>query len=364
MLNKAIFWYAIIIIILIYILNNDVIEMFGSKSGKKDMLGRAKMIHAINLHPVFPNIIPMRDQVHTWVVKVPLTPFRAPIITLPALPVGQKLPSFLLYKMEYLTPVRNQGECGACWAFAACDMLSDRAMISTGGVFKENLSVQQLLNCFNRDGCNGGSPEEASFWLADTSTPLTTEKKLKYIQYKGEDVMSTCKKPKGVLRVKPNSIVSIVTYIEEVGYDESILAQNILNMKLELYEGGPFYCAMSVYDDFFSYSGLLPYTVGKGASLVGGHAIEIIGYCDVGEDTRKGFDGMGYWICKNSWGKDWPTKTALDGYFMIKMGSNMCGIESRCGYATPQLFDMEINKEPKQLGELRYESLSDYMRDN
>lgn len=334
----------------------------GSKKSK-DLIGKAKVVHVMNLHPIIPNIVPLRDQVNLWIVNVPLTPFTAPLVTLPPLRPGERLPMFLLYKMEYLTPVRNQGECGACWAFAVCDMLSDRAMIASGGLFQHNLSVQQLLSCFAPDGCDGGSPEEASYWLSDTRTKLFTEKKVKYKQFKGGAVSSKCPKNKSgySVQVDQESVRSIVEYIDETGYDESILLSNIENMKKELYEGGPFYCAMAVYDDFFSYSGLKPYKPGKNATLIGGHAIEVIGYCEPGEDPREKFSETGYWICKNSWGKDWPTQTTLDGYFTIVMGRNICGIESRCGFATPKIFGKKFKGVPKPLKELRYESYDEYM---
>jgi C1A family cysteine protease len=64
--------------------------------------------------------------------------------------------------------------------------------------------------------------------------------------------------------------------------------------------------------------------------MLGGHAIEVIGYCEPDTDKRIGFEDMPYWICRNSWSKDWPIGTNDNGYFAIKMGDNMCGVESRC----------------------------------
>lgn len=321
--------------------------------------GNPKTIHLHNLRIIMPHpAIPLRNHIKTWIVNVPLTPFKAPLITLPPLKT-KKLPPYLLYKPDLLTPVRNQGDCGSCWVFSVCDMLSDRAMITSGGLFDKNLSVQQLLSCFDRDGCDGGSPEDLCFWLEKNKIKIYTESLMKYKQQKGGVVTTICpKKLKGsYIEIQKNSVKSLVQFIDEHKYDKNILNSNINNMKKELYEGGPFYSAISVYDDFFTYGGLTPYKPGKNAILIGGHAIEIIGYCDKGQDPRPEFKNISYWICKNSWGKDWPTKTVSNGYFTIISGQNICGIESRCGFAIPKVFG-KFHGVPLKLNELRFETFT------
>jgi cathepsin O len=225
------------------------------------------------------------------------------------------------------------------------------------------LLVQQMLSCFDRNGCDGGSPEEACYWMEENSIELTTERTMPYRQTSGGYVDTLCSSPSSsyTVSVRRGSIHSIVTYIEEFNYDESILKRNIQNMKNVLITSGPFYCAMSVYDDFFSYSGTKPYEPQKGATLIGGHAIEVIGYCELGQDTRKGFSDTAYWICKNSWGEHWPTQASMSGYFTIPTGKNICGIESRCGYAIPQVKTLKRqNLKPLQLTDLRYENFQQY----
>jgi C1A family cysteine protease len=328
-----------------------------------EVIGQGKTVQVAFVRPIIPNlIVPLRDQVQTWVVKVPLTPFRAPFVELPPLKSGESLPNFLLWKPELLSPIRNQGACGSCWAFATCDAISDRMMIKYGGLFRKNLSVQQLLSCFEPEGCDGGSPEEACFWLQDTQTPLYTESSFKYKSSSGGYVNIKCPKKFVGNAVRVKSTVSIVEYIEEEGYDKKVLRKNIENMKRALYETGPFYCAMSVYDDLFEYTGLEIYRKHKHASLIGGHAIEIIGYCDKGVDKRYGFKDSGYWICRNSWGLDWPTQTQLDGFFMVEMGSNMCGIESRCGFADGDVIGLfNPDEQEMTLNEMRYTNYDDYI---
>lgn len=300
----------------------------------------------------------LRDHIHFWIVKVPLTPFRSPLKVFPKL---SSIPRFLLYNS--LTSVRNQGDCGSCWAFALCDMLADRLHFKSLGVFDSSLSVQELLACFNPDGCNGGSPEEAAIWLSESGKKLMLNDVYPYKQGSGGLVTNVCPIDKGsmLVGIEPKSVFSIVEYIEEDNPDTTILEQNVLNMKQALVESGPFYCAMTVYDDFFTYKGLQPYKRDKNARIIGGHAIEVVGFCEKGEDPREEYKDTGYWICRNSWGKDWPLNSTLTGFFTIVMGSNMCGIESRCGYATPILYGKVPSKSEKSIDDLRTTSITQYI---
>ena len=298
-------------------------------------IGDSKSVRTTFLTPIFPNIIPLRSPTKQWIVKVPLTPFRAPLKMLPML---DSVPNFLIYNPDILSPVRNQGDCGSCWAFALCDVLADRISIRTNGNFRQNLSVQQLLSCFEPNGCDGGSPEEAALWASNTRFGFGLERNDPYTQTSGGYVRSKCVYPQSTfVRIVSGQVFSIVRFIGETEYDPDILHQNMENMKMELYEGGPIYCAFAVYDDLFEYSGLEPYRKNKNATLIGGHAMEIIGYCLKGVDKRKGYES-GYWICRNSWGSEWPKQSAMEGYFTVVMGENMCGIVSRCGVVEAELF--------------------------
>jgi len=345
-------------------------ETFKSERDEKQfVLGREKTVRVSRLHPIIPHLaVPLRDHnVRLWVANVPLTPFRAPVQMLPPLPPGVALPRFLMYRPELLSPVRNQGDCGTCWAFAVSNVLADRAMVATRAEYRRgSLSVQQLLSCYDRSGCDGGSPEEACLWLASTGEELVSESLFPFTQGDGGAVYSACEKniPPSAVRVGvvEKSVRSVVHFVE--GNAPVAIDENVRNMKLELIQGGPFYSAIAVYDDLYLFSGLKPYRPGKSATLVGGHAIEIIGYCERGADPRPRYKDTGYWVCKNSWGEDWPTQTDTPGYFTVVMGENVCGIESRCGFATPEIFSgTPDDLNPRlPLKSIRYTDINDYLK--
>ena len=244
-----------------------------------------------------------------------------------------ELPSFFMYKPQLLSKNMDQGICGSCWAFATCNVLSDRASIFTNGVFKKRLSVQQVISCL-KDGCQGGKPEDVFKWFLDHK--LYTEEKYRYKQENSTDISTSCNYFKPTenteFNIREGSIHSLTEFIPESQPDRTILEKNIKNMKLELLLNGPFFATITIYEDFIHFGGTSVYKYDHKSKSQGGHAIEVVGYCDKNTDIRHEFQGYdeGYWICRNSWSKDWPRKTNDKGYFAIVMGRNECGIESRC----------------------------------
>eukprot|EP01012_Entosiphon_sulcatum_P067944 TRINITY_DN97856_c0_g1_i1.p1 TRINITY_DN97856_c0_g1~~TRINITY_DN97856_c0_g1_i1.p1 ORF type:complete len:112 (+),score=25.73 TRINITY_DN97856_c0_g1_i1:27-362(+) len=85
------------------------------------------------------------------------------------------------------------------------------------------------------------------------------------------------------------------------------------NIQREIMTNGPVEVAFSVYQDFFSYkSGVY---VHKSGGLAGGHAVKAVGWGTL--------NNVDYWLIANSWGPSWGE----NGFFMIKRGTDECGIE-------------------------------------
>merc|ERR1712096_103608 len=72
---------------------------------------------------------------------------------------------------EAVTAIKNQGQCGSCWAFSATEAVESQLVLTSGGSFAIELSPQQITSCtpstgtYGCDGCNGGFTEGAYAYL-------------------------------------------------------------------------------------------------------------------------------------------------------------------------------------------------------
>jgi cathepsin B len=204
-------------------------------------------------------------------------------------------------------PVRDQQQCGSCWAFSASEVLSDRFCINSKGSVDVVLSPQTLVSCDTSNmGCDGGYLNKA--WQFLVSNGITSDSCEPYTSGGGDSgtCPTKCADNTALKYYKASSFTKVPS----------------ANIQTELMNG-PVQVAFEVYQDFMSYkSGVYHHITG---SLLGGHAVEMIGW---GSDS-----GTPYWIVKNSWGTSWGEQ----GYFRILRGSNECGIESSVYTGIPAL---------------------------
>ena len=72
----------------------------------------------------------------------------------------------------YVTPVKNQGQCGSCWAFSAVATMEGAWMKKSGNLV--SLSEQNLMDCDTVDlACNGGLPENAINYVIQQGTSFS-----------------------------------------------------------------------------------------------------------------------------------------------------------------------------------------------
>jgi cathepsin B len=236
-----------------------------------------------------------------------------------------------------LKEVRDQGNCGSCWAFGAVSSMSDRICIASDGKANAHISAQDLLTCCDEcgDGCNGGFPEAA--WSFYQSTGLVTGGQYHSSQgcrpytiancshhvngtlppCSGETPTPDCDK-KCESGYKP-------TYDNDKHYgkDTYSVKSDEDQIKTELMNHGPIEAAFTVYSDFPTYkSGVYQHVTG---SELGGHAVKMMGW---GEEN-----GTPYWLIANSWNPTWGDH----GFFKILRGKDECGIESSLVAGEPKL---------------------------
>jgi len=198
-----------------------------------------------------------------------------------------------------VTGVKDQGQCGSCWAFSTTGSTEGAIALKYGHL--TSLSEQELVDCagsYGNAGCNGGLMDSAFKYLE--ANGLCTESAYPYTGRNGACQKTSC---------------TASTNTKITGYKDVTHTENALGAATDL---GPVSVAIEADQSGFQLykSGVFCGTCGTSLD----HGVLVVGYGDEGTSP--------YWKVKNSWGASWGEA----GYIRMCRNSDKCGIASEPSY--------------------------------
>lgn len=215
-----------------------------------------------------------------------------------------------LRKAGFVTPVRDQGYWGSCWAFSAMAAYESSYKIFSGTFI--NTSEEHVVNCSEAGGWDGGWPYLVMTWMSGYGHNVADETALPYtgppkICQSGTPTSKYYANSTGWVTTDGHvsAIAPIDKIKEAICKHGAISALVRVDENFKLYTGGYFF-------GFKSSTSLYPPI---------NHAVAIIGWDD----------SIQCWIIKNSWGTDWGTECGYGterGYMWIKYDSSNIGVQA------------------------------------
>lgn len=195
-----------------------------------------------------------------------------------------------------VSSVKNQGDCGSCWAFSSVGAVESAWAIKHNTLY--NLSEQELIDCSSKNnGCEGGSMVKAFQYIIDNG--LCSNLSYPYTAEDGQ-CNNTCK-----------SLVKISNYSDVIQNNEEMLMRAVQHQPVSV-------AIQANKRSFQMYKSGVYSDPDCGFEL--DHGVLLIGY---GYDKTYNMD---YWIIKNSWSKSWGE----NGYIRIQRNIDdsrgLCGI--------------------------------------
>jgi len=191
-----------------------------------------------------------------------------------------------------VTPVKNQGQCGSCWAFSTTEEIESVWILA--GNSRQILSEQQIVDCDSTDdGCDGGDTTTAYEYVIQAGG-LETEANY---PYEAQD--TNCNFQSNLIAAH----IASWSYVTQ--------SQNETQMMISCYNVAPLSICVDASSWQYYNGGIIKNNCGQNLD----HCVQITGY-----GTSSG--GTEFWWVRNSWGQSW----GQSGYLQVERNKDLCGI--------------------------------------
>jgi C1A family cysteine protease len=220
------------------------------------------------------------------------------------------------------TAVKDQGQCGSCWAYSATEGIEAGLFMATGQLTK--LSEQQIISCDKEDGgCDGGDLPTA-FDYVQSNGGIDTQSNYP------DDPKSYNRGQDGKCNKQADKVVKITDYEYAVPPCEGGACKNQKesDMMAALNSFGPLSVCVNADWDSYNKGIYTKKCSGKYNDL--DHCVQLVGYDTTGSKS--------YWKVRNSWAADWGE----DGFIRLPMGENACGIADEAMYVKAEMVSVSV----------------------
>jgi len=248
-----------------------------------------------------------------------------------------------------VTPVKNQGQCGSCWAHSVTEQIESQFAINGNALWE--FSVQQVTSCTpGTFGCGGGDTVAGYDYLMSlpTTEGLGSSAFAPYTQSMYEQCTNPrCTESCGDLNLSALQTYSSLTgfFAQVTGFDyatppctDGCAAQNMTLMAQNIQESGPASICVNAGTWNLYTGGVLT------QAACGGYAYDDLDHCVqvVGYNSEA---ASPYWIVRNSWATDWGN----NGYIYLEYGpsSNTCGLGNEATFVTLSTDDINPSRSEK-----------------